>query len=452
MSEIILTFFAAVMIVSSWIATNHFFNPLGIYTFVWYIGLLAATLNWVGFKEIDPYGWIMIAISYFAFALGFFTIVLAHKVINSKYSNKTAYAFYNARSEINKIRKLTFLFCMAAAIGICYEWLGILSTYGGFSGFIKNANLIYSERIEGRYAFSIPYLSSFALAASALAGVQIALTRQFTFLNIFPLILVFLSNLASMSRAGIFMALGLYITPYLILANVKLGKKKNKLVIKKTSKLVIVVLLISLVVFMGTNFIRDIRGGIESYSVPQSDLLNFLQKTGLFRPSLYVYVGGPPIAFAESLKMDRDVLGRGEIPGTQTFAPFFRLLSKFGLSTYVSYYEEFVDIGIREMNTGTYLKDVYIDFGIPGVVIFPYLLGLFVTFLYQHIRRKPNILCLTAVSFLYLYIEMSAIMNIFRLGYYVISFAVALAGIILIKPKESKKFSMGSEHVEFSAR
>lgn len=452
MYEFILTFLAAILIIVSWSVTSHLFNPLSVYTFVWYIGLLTATLNWVGFEEIDVYGWIIIGISCFAFALGFFTVVIAYKGVSRRYI-RFARTFYSLGDdvEIDKVKTLIFLFCMISLISICYEWFSILRITGSFSGFLANANSIYSERIKGYGPPSIPYLPSFALAASALAGVQIARARQFNFLNMLPLGLVFLSNLASMGRTGIFMALGLYVTPYLVLLNIKSREQRSN--VKGGVKLIVVVLLISLVVIMGTNFIRDARGGIESYSMPQSRLLDILQKIGLFRPSLYAYIGGPLVTFAESLYVDPNVLGRGEVPGVQTFAPFFRFLSKLGLSTPVAYYEEFVDIGIGQMNTGTYLKDVYIDFGIPGVVVFPYLLGFFVTLLYQRTRRNPNIFYLTAISFLYLYIEMSALLNLFRLGYYIISFAAALAGVLVISGKRKAiKLKLGDETVEFPTR
>lgn len=102
-----------------------------------------------------------------------------------------------------------------------------------------------------------------------------------------------------------------------------------------------------------------------------------------------------------------------------------------GLSPTVPYYSEFIDIGIREMNAGTYLKDVYIDFGLLGMVVFPYILGVGTMLAYVSFRKRGSLLLLTLLSFLYVYLEMSAFMNLFRLGYYLIPLVATLAGLFL---------------------
>lgn len=442
MSEFILTILAIALIAISSYVARHIFNPLSVYTIVWYFSLLLATLNWVGFKKISAYCWLLIVLSYFAFALGFFTVVAIYKSIIRAQSRSAHFLcdfLDNTMNEKKGIEILIFVFCILAFIGVLYTWINILRNFGSFTSFLANGNLIYSERVRGSGPSSIPYLASFALAATSLVGIRIAWSGKFfSFLNIIPLCLVFLHDLALMGRTGIFMALGLFFTPFLVFFKIKkrqCGIKKRNVDYKKA---VIIAMLLSFAAIRGANFVRVIRGGFEGYDIPMSGVLEFLHKIGLFIPSLYVYFAGPPVVLSEILHIDPMIMGRDYIPGMLTFAPFFRFLSKLGISPPVPFYGEFVDVGIGFMNAGTYLKEIYLDFGMLGIIIIPYLLGFISTFFFYRVRVFPNAFNLNVLNFLYLSIETSTYFNPFGVGTYVIGFTTSLLGILVMSVMDKR--------------
>jgi len=134
-----------------------------------------------------------------------------------------------------------------------------------------------------------------------------------------------------------------------------------------------------------------------------------------------MYVAGPPVSFSESLDHDRESLGKGEVPGMQTFAPIFRVLSRADIIDRVSYYEEFVALGTsRSMNVGTYLKDVYIDFGELGCVAFAYLFGILSMWIFHRATQRHSLSWIGLAMFILVYITLSPQTNLMRLGYFVI--------------------------------
>ena len=393
---------------------GYWINPVSVYLTVWSIAASASYLNWLNLYPISGWAWTIMLMSSAAFAIGGLTVALASRRPTEKRVTREVDSEWSADTE-RLVRKAILVLCAAALVAVLYDWFQLLRTYGSVSNIILSSNTIYVNRITGvSSASSIPYLSSFALCASALAGVAIAKMRKWKLIYLLPLVVVAMDSVAAMGRTGILMALGLYVFPSFMIRGTEIRRRLPSL-----RRLVYVPLLLA--VFAGTNLLRDARGGIENYELPDSAVLTALESMGLFRPSLYMYVAGPPVSFSESLDHDRESLGKGEVPGMQTFAPIFRVLSRADIIDRVSYYEEFVALGTsRSMNVGTYLKDVYIDFGELGCVAFAYLFGILSMWIFHRATQRHSLSWIGLAMFILVYITLSPQTNLMRLGYFVI--------------------------------
>ncbi len=111
--------------------------------------------------------------------------------------------------------------------------------------------------------------------------------------------------------------------------------------------------------------------------------------------SFYWYLASPTAALNEFLT---DFPGSFDL-GQNTFLPFWKWLSRFGLlpAPWVSAYGEYVFVPYPA-NVYTYLRPFYEDFGIWGVAVLPYLLGGLLAALRGPAGRH--------VSYLYLYVTL----------------------------------------------
>lgn len=422
------------IIIVSKLITNIKLNPISIYVSFWSIAIIANILSWYGYQKVDFWGWLIITFSILYFFLGSITVSLAfHKSFNNRLFKTNA----NDLKKYNVILKISMALCVISLIGIVSDWWILLQKFGDVKSVFINANLIYTMRVEGESLQGIPYLSSLSLSSSALSGIYLERTKRFRFLLIVPFILVVLGALASMGRMTILMAILLYINPYIINYSLKI---KNSSIFK--SRLKILILLITIIALvLGTSRIRAVRGGnIETLN----QMPNVLKSIGLAEnrafASVYTNISGPIASFSWSLNRDRKDLGQGPIPGMQTISPIFRLIGKTGILPPVSYYE--ISPGGDLPNVGTYLKDVYIDFGLLGVFIIPYFLGFTIMLLFYKWIHKETIYTYTALSFMYLFVEFSPIMNLFRLGYYIMPFIVTVFLMYIIEHKIIKNTIM----------
>lgn len=406
--------------------SGYWINPVSVYLVMWATATMAAYVNWLNLYPVNRLAWALIIMSGVAFVLGAATVMLTRSSVGIKSRSGDRQVVIKLRFEEIAPRIIVGISSLAL-IAVLYEWFQLIRAYGSVGNVFVSANAIYAARVAGTSTVSsIPYVSSLALCACAIGGVAIAWTRRLAPVYFLPLLIVILDSVAAMGRAGILVALALYVFPATMTGKsaAEPGYQASRLR---------GVLVLALIVFAGSNLIRDTRGGNEDYLLPDSHVLSALESVGLFRPSIYVYIAGPTTAFSESLHHDRDDLGRGEVAGVQTFGPLFRLVSRTGIIDRVSYYEQFVPLGVdRQMNVGTYLKDVYIDFGEIGCVVFAYLLGIIAMSMWMRAVKGLSMVYILTTPFVMTYVAMSAQMNLFRLGYFVIPMAVsAIVGVIL---------------------
>jgi hypothetical protein len=110
--------------------------------------------------------------------------------------------------------------------------------------------------------------------------------------------------------------------------------------------------------------------------------------------------------------------------GRYTLAPFWRIISKLGFDTYVGFYQSWFYLTPVAANTGTYIRELHADFGVGGVVIVPYLLGLLCSMYWYRVQRTNSYKDITILSHLYAVVGMSWFVMLTQLGGWVLSLVV----------------------------
>jgi oligosaccharide repeat unit polymerase len=173
-------------------------------------------------------------------------------------------------------------------------------------------------------------------------------------------------------------------------------------------------------------FVRGFRGTFERF-YGASRRLTRLERNFIITPSLYMYISSHPAVLNAYWKAG----GEHPYPGSNTFAPVFRILARLGLADDVPDYQKFYPIPFPS-NTATYLRELHADFGLAGVLLGPYLLGMLCTVLWFRARMRPKVTTLAWLAHLYVVVAFSYLYQATRAGYWVISLGLSLmVGVVI---------------------
>jgi len=408
---IILTIFT-LFIVLSHIIFHKQLNILTLTLLIWMISSILMELNLMNIDSVEPRTYIIIFVA--------FVFILLGAYMSSLTKTRTP----NSRTNTILHRRFYTYILLISSTTVIINTILTISRYGGVFQLLNSANSLYAERMAGDYNSGIPYIGSFDLIAASLGGYHLANNKK-TVSNILqyfiiPMTTIALDSAINLGRATLMIGFFIYSSSYFY-THYKNKSFRLKLQLKHT--IVITSILIGmwyiLIVF------RDIRGGYEDYHFKKNlPVVEQLDKYGLFRPSIYLYFVSPIAVFDNTIGHTFE--HRTWFPLKETFGPIIRMILKpFPIK--VERYEAAVNIGIREANTGTMLKDFYMDLGIPGVIGICFMLG----FIFHRVTKlwlKSDAYILE-LSFLSAYLIMSIFMNIFRLG----QFVFPLIAILLIK-------------------
>src|SRR5690606_14905287 len=109
--------------------------------------------------------------------------------------------------------------------------------------------------------------------------------------------------------------------------------------------------------------------------------------------------------------------------GQNTFLPFYRFLSKFDFVEKPSDFQKGYHIPMWT-NTGSYLRELHSDFGVAGIFLGSYLLGLLTTFFWFRFFKNQSMI---AFVFLFLFFKM-----ISRISQLFISLTISIFILYLI--------------------
>ncbi|HVB56315.1 MAG TPA: O-antigen polymerase [Candidatus Acidoferrales bacterium] len=396
---------------------KRWFNPLSLYSAIWGFCLCTYEFRLIQFYPVSKEASFDIVLAWLSLYAGAGITLLFIGGQRIRRSPKI---------DMNRLKKAIIVLSIIGGVGVIDELRVVSSSFGGMLlAIFVNGNDIYREKLTGDLSW-IPYIGAFLYAACSLAGVYTARIGKPTALAFVPLVLLALNNIFSMIRAGVIMALFLFLTSYL------LTPREGRLRVARWQGIMAVVMAV-LVFGGGFALVSSTRGlGVDFPGMtPAIDRIS--EYIPVF-PSLYANLAAPPVAFSQYLATPE--VTKNNIWGEYTFKPILRLLNRLGFAFRVPYLEESYDTPVP-MNTATYLKNVYSDFGFAGIPLFPFVLGALATFLTIRIARSPSLFDLMLLSNIYLLILSSPAVDLMVLGDWYISLGVSCVAGLLIQRRST---------------
>lgn len=418
---LLLIFFSVFFALLSKHLFDKWFNHLSIYVIIWFFLLFLYELKLIRYEDLTFETWFVIIGAFISYFLGIITFFVA----KNNFGNYPDSNNKNLRIQTNlfinnaKVLKISILITsIIGLIGAIQNWLVLLHEFKTFPNIIISANIIYHMRVEGELAF-VPYLSSFSYVAVFLGALYSARKGKISFYLTFPFLGVILSDLANVGRAGMLFAFVEFISA-LVLYSYSINKYDLNQSKRSNKKFAISIVLIFISLVAAATVVKSIRGSVESISSSTSTL-NKLKGNAVITPTVYLYFSSDVGVLNKYLELEKE----NSMFGENTFMPIYRVLNKLDLVEKPQFYQTGYYIPMWT-NTGTYLRELHADFGVTGILLVPFLLGLFITFLWFKFFETTRLNYLVILVYFYIIIFFSFVVFEPRQGYWIISLVLIL--------------------------
>ncbi len=404
---------------------GRWYNHLSLYALGWGVALLFYQFDLIHYYPITPAAWGYIGVAWVAFLAGTATVRFTSNEGPVEATGRKPAASHAARLAILAL-------CLLAATTLAYQWLYLLRRYGTVAtAVLAGAAERYQMRVAGDVEGQVPYVGALALTACVVAGAYAKRAGRLGLLSLLPLIVVGLGGITAAGRTGIGIGAILFLSGLLVTPSpgAKIATSAPRPPGTRLSKRLRQVAggLVLVVAAAGSFSLISATRGLQVDLPGVDPAMHRLSRYLPFAPSLYAHLSVSPVAFSEYLKAGAPTQGLGGY----TLAPVRRVLARVGLSSSVPYYEENYFTPVPA-NVGTYLKNVYADFGPAGVVWFPFLLAGVATWLAWRYRGSDRLLPVMVLAHLYAVVVFSFTFNIMVLGDWLVSLAGGCAVALLL--------------------
>lgn len=404
---------------------NKIFNPLSIYSFIWFFLLFFYELKLIRYPELSSHTLLVVLAGFVSFYLGILFYYLSNfnyvQLIRNNFSAAPKPTlFYKKGYYIKLLIVITGLIGLAGAI---QHWMVLLGEYGSLTDIILSANVIYRERVQGDLEGVIPYISTFSFVSLFFASVYSAHRGKISILILIPAIGIILKDLALVGRTSMLMMMMIFFSVYIFYKSIYgLRNASNKRFNKKTLFGITIVIALLLV---SASLVKVYRAGLEDYKASTRELRQF-EEDLIFSPSVYLYMSSHVGVLDKYFRKSDEEVNFGE----NTFMSFYRILHKFELVKEPQFYQKGYYIPMWT-NTGTYLREIHADFGYAGIFLFPFLLGFLLVKLWYSLLKRYSFPKFLFLIYLNLIVFYSFLLNVTRLGNWLISLIITLFLIVV---------------------
>lgn len=331
-------------------------NHLSIYSFTWGVSLFAYELRLINYNPICTEAWIYIAVAWVSVFWGAALVLLSTR---NRGSGNLVMPNFNPFY----LKVTIWILSLLTVVSLIQQVRQIQTEFGSLAeALLLNPNDVYVSRAAGELG-GVPYLGFFELPAACLAGLLTARVRRLTLTAIIPILVAAVASVISMQRAGLLIAAPLFVYAFI------LAPTSHRI---EVSRRWIITGALASVALFGSFLLIGSHRGSYTYHSGQTQKLNDLADYVSGLPSLYFYVSATGPTFSQYLLHPE--IDTYSFFGSNTFAPFFRLLAKLGFQTSVPYYTPFYFVP-QDGNQATYLAYIDADFGPAGMVLVPALLS-----------------------------------------------------------------------------
>jgi oligosaccharide repeat unit polymerase len=399
------------------------FNHVSLYSGIWSLSISFFELGLIKYYPLESETWLLIIGAWIAFMIGSLTIVAARYALrggtprDSHLTNGVnLIPVFDEALTLNRLLWILNFFTLIVAL---QHWYVVIQKFGSVANVFIWANILRTALIQDEIPGMIPYADSLALSACLLSGLYTASIGKLKTVAVMSLIIVVLVDVASMGRAKMIFAGILFLCGY-IFSRRRRGETSPEFKSSKLKRAITIGLAGALLLF-GVEVVRSYRGVIENIG-GASKSLEKLRGGAFITPSIYMYFTVSHGVFNQYLKSQNEKT----IWGQYTFAPFWRALSKLGFDTRVRYYQPFYMTPIFA-NTGTYLFELHMDFGLAGDLIVPYLLGSIASLFWIRTERGKRLVDLVILGHIFVVVIMSFSLMATGWGYWLLSLCMSIA-------------------------
>ncbi|GAB4291703.1 MAG: hypothetical protein Kow0098_11180 [Ignavibacteriaceae bacterium] len=414
---------------------NRWMNPLSIYAGVWSLLITFYEFKLFQYEDIRLFTWVIILLAFCSFLIGILTFFTAKQVFStnltqSKTNPKEIIPF--RKQHANIILLIALVFSTIGLFAALIHWLVLIKMFGSVTEVFVYANIVYQMRVQGEIEGVIPYLSSFNFASVFLAAIYTAYKGKVTWISVYSFLVLSMQELANVGRAGLLFGLIIFFSTFFFLRNKFKQNSESEYKVKKARTILTTLVFIIIFVFVAT-FVKQVRGTVESFKGATRSLSS-LETSEFITPSIYLYSSVHIGVLNKFLELDKEDTKIGQ----NIFLPVYSILAKFGVTDKPSIYQKGYYVPMWA-NTGTYLREIYADFGITGIILIPYFLGLFCSHFWESFYRNNNFISLTLLVYLCSVLFISFLMMITRLGSWYISLLILLITFTILEKSVFKR-------------
>lgn len=434
MSVLLSFLFLIIGIISGKLIFKSWVNHLTVYSFVMGGLTFLYELKLLAYKELTTLTWFFLITSTISFILGIATVLSAK---NFKFSslNASSKSFSDIplfKDDGKIIKYAAIFFSLVGLFVALHRWYIMINIFGSIPAVFVNAAWVYRINVKGEIKEFIPILPSFVYVGVFLSAIYTAFKGRFSFLSFFPILCIILKELTYFGRGEMLFSTFEFFFTFFLTRNLLRNEKNIKFNFSKINAVVSIFLLVALVI-TAASIVRTSRGVKENIKGSSQELKQ-LEENFIISPSVYFYLSSDLGVLNQYLLEDKESAKFGE----NTFRGVYYMLSKFRLVEEPQFFQKGYFIPYWS-NTGTYIREIHADFGIIGVYLIPYLLGVMLTWLWYKFFNEKSLVVLAILVYLNIIVAFSFLMMITRLNQWFLSLLLIIISLHFLNNLAKRK-------------
>lgn len=433
MSVILVLFFLLLGVIGGRLIFKAWINPLSVYSFVMGGLTFLYELKLLPYPDLTALTWFFIISSSLAFIFGIITVINAKELFHSERSMKFELSDMPLFKDDGKILKYSVIFFSLVGLFVAlHRWYIMINIFGSIPSVFINAAWVYRINVKGEIKEFIPILPSFVYVGVFLSAIYTAYRGKFSFLSFFPIICIILKELTYFGRGEMLFSTFEFLFTFFLFRNL-LNRQKNVKFNFSRKNAGFAILILLVLVIAAASVVRSSRGIKENFRGATKELKQ-LEENFILTPSVYFYLSSDLGVLNQYLIKEIEDARFGE----NTFRGVYYFLSKIKIVDEPVFFQRGYFIPFWS-NTGTYIREIHADFGLLGVILFPYFLGLLLTYLWFKFFEEKSLIVLAILVYLNLIVAFSFLTMITRLNQWFLSQLLIVFFIPLINKLASKR-------------
>jgi oligosaccharide repeat unit polymerase len=394
-------------------------------------------LKLLPYPDIIPIVWFFISASFLSFLFGIITITTAKNLYAKKqlFSPQSTVSLPVFNDNGRALKYSIVFFSILGLLAAIQRWYVLINMFGSIPAVLVNANVVYSLKVHKEVKEFMPILPSFIYVAIFFSGIYTAYKGKFSRLTFLPFLVIVLKQMTDFGRAELLLILMEFFFSFFLFRQLLRADSFHRYKFSRKNAIAASVLLLILLIATAS-FIRLTRGSFENYRGANRELKQ-LNKSYIISPSIYLYFSSDVGVLTKYFESSGEDTKFGE----NTFFIVHVFLSRLGIRERPAVFQKGYFIPMWT-NTGTYIRELYADFGVVGVFFVPYLIGLIITWLWFKFYEENSLIVFALLVYFYLIIGFSFLVMVTRLNQWYISLFIIIIYLPVLEKLAKRRGSL----------